>query len=77
MTVYKHFEGYHEAIEVVKKQTLDENLATIDQLHGRDNLKYGASEEDVKQEALRQVEIDFRDCVNEDATFWVNVSNLG
>lgn len=58
--VWKHHQGYAEAIEKVKQQSLEEDLRLLDDLFGRDNLRYGDTPETVKQEALRQVEIEWR-----------------
>lgn len=74
MTVYKYYSGYSEARQKVENQSMDENLELIDALFGRDNLSFGDGEQEVKTEALRQLEIEFRECVNEDATFWINVA---
>ena len=48
---------YAEARAKVECQTIEEDLDTIDTLFGRSNLCYGATHEDVKAEALRQVKI--------------------
>lgn len=74
MTIHRYYPGYQEAQMKVRKQTLDEDLDTIDSLFGRENLEYGDSPETVKAEALRQLEIEFRSEVNEEATFWVEVA---
>lgn len=74
MTVYKYYPGYRESIKNVEQQSLEDDLKMIDDFYGRDNLEYGASPADVKEEALRQLEIEFRDCVDEDQTFY---SDLG
>lgn len=66
---WKHHPGYAEAREKIQSQTLEQDLETIDSLFGRDNLKYGATPEDVKAEALRQVEIEFRSERNASAEF--------
>ena len=71
--IWKHWPGYAEAREQVQRQTLEQDLQTIDALYGRDGLRYGATPEDVKAEALRQLEIDFRSERNEQAEFWVDV----
>jgi hypothetical protein len=71
--IWKHHPGYAEAQERVRRQNLTDDLALIDTLFGRDQLKYGDGPEAVKAEALRQLEIEFRSERNEDAEFWVNV----
>ena len=59
-TIYKYFPGYQEACDRVRNGDLDHALAQIDGLFGREQLSYGASENQVKEEALRQLEIEFR-----------------
>jgi len=63
--IWKHHPGYAEAREAVRKQSLEEDLALIDSLFGRDGLRYGDGPEEVKAEALRQVEREFRSERNE------------
>jgi hypothetical protein len=58
--IWKHYQEYNEARDKVLTQSLEEDLKVLDDLFGRDNLRYGASEEEVKREALRQIEIEFR-----------------
>ena len=72
--IWKHHPGYAEARERVRRQTLEEDLRLISALYGPDKLRYGATPEEVKSEALRQLEIDFRSERNEDAEFWVNLA---
>jgi hypothetical protein len=74
MAIWKHYDGYSEARERVQRQSLTQDLETIDSLYGRDQLKYGASPEDVKAEALRQLEIEWRSERNESAEFHVAVA---
>lgn len=59
MTVYKHFPGYHEARQVVLLQSMEDDLALIDDLYGRDALQFDGPAE-IKAEALRQMEQDWR-----------------
>lgn len=54
-----YYEGYSEARENVRKQSLQEDLRTLDSLYGRENLRYGATPEDVKEEAMRQLQKEF------------------
>lgn len=59
--VPEHYEGYYQARQgILNEQDLDELLYQIDQLYGRDNLKYGDGIEQVRAEALRQVELEWR-----------------
>lgn len=57
-----YYPGYNEARARVKKQSRAEDLDLIDMLFGRDNL-IGSNwtDDDVKAEALRQMEIEWRD----------------
>lgn len=77
MTVYKHYDGYQEARQKTMDQSLEADLSLIDALYGRDELDYGATPEEVKQEALRQLEIEWREKVNEEATAWVEILKAG
>lgn len=72
--IWKHHEGYAEARAKIQSQTLDADLHTLDTLYGRDKLRYGASPEEVKEEALRQVEMDWRSERNETAEFHANIA---
>lgn len=60
MEIWNHHKGYFDARETVMNQSLEEDLSLIDALYGRDTLPYGATPEQVKEETLRQVEIDWR-----------------
>lgn len=62
----RYYEGYSDARRAVVSQGLDEDLALLDNLFGRDALAYGASPADVKAEALRQLEREWTDPT------WVN-----
>lgn len=75
MAIYKYFAGFREKVQQVKKQSLKDDLAILDDLYGRKNLQFDSTDSDVKKEALRQLEIEYRQCENEQATFWVNVKN--
>lgn len=72
--IWKHYDGYSEAREKCQHQSLEDDLAMIDDFYGRDNLKYGATPEDVKEEALRQLEIGWRSERNESAEFHVAIA---
>jgi len=58
--VWSHHNGYYAAMQKVQDQSLDDDLALLDALYGRDNLSYGAVPDEVKAEALRQLEIEWR-----------------
>ena len=60
MQIHKHYQGYWEARKRIANQTLEEDLDLIDNLFGRGTLCYGATPEQVKAEALRQLEIEWR-----------------
>ena len=66
--IYNHYRGYNDAIKKVQAQSYEEDLRTIDDLFGREHLKFGDGPEEVKAEALRQLEIEWRDGENEMAT---------
>ena len=66
---WNHYEGYSAARAMVSAQSLDADLRTIDSLFGREGLRYGATPEDVKAEALRQLEIEWRSERNQAAEF--------
>lgn len=72
--IWKHWPEYPAARERVQNQTLEEDLRTIDSLYGRERLQYGATPEEVKAEALRQLEIEFRSERNEAAEFHLMVA---
>jgi hypothetical protein len=72
--IWKHYPGYLEARSKVRAQSLEADLRLIDDLQGRANLRYGDNPEDVKAEALRQLEIDWRSERNEAAEFYVAVA---
>lgn len=72
--IWNHHKGYLEAYEKVLAQDLAADLKLIDDLYGRDELSYGASDEEVKEEALRQLEREYRSERNERAEFFVNVA---
>lgn len=61
-----YFEGYTEAIQAVQNMSLEELLAQIDILYGRDNLKYGDGIEEVRQEALSQLKREFTNTDSEE-----------
>ena len=56
MTVYKYYEGYSDARKKVLHQDMQEDLSLIDSLLGRQNLSFGDGPNEVKEEALRQLE---------------------
>lgn len=74
MPIYRYFPGYADAKQRVQAQSLEDDLTLIDDLLGRDNLNYGDGPAEVKAEALRQLEIEYRDRVDERATFHVDVA---
>jgi len=60
MEIWSHYDGYNEARRKVETQSLDDDLHLLDDLFGRGNLQYGATDDEVKKEALRQLEIEWR-----------------
>ncbi len=69
MEIWKHHSGYSEAREKVRRYTLEDDLELLDSLFGRRNLRCGATHEDVKEEALRQLEVEWRSERDESAEF--------
>jgi len=69
--IWSHHPGYSEAREQVRRQSMEEDLSLLDALWGRDQLRYGATPQEVKEEALRQLEREWRSERNETAEFFV------
>jgi hypothetical protein len=57
----KYFAGLNEALSKVDIMNEQQCLDYIDDLYGRENLKYGDSLENVKNELRRQIREDFTD----------------
>lgn len=57
----RYYPGVNEVRSRVMEMTDAELLEQIDALYGRDNLKYGATHEEILAETLRQVEEDWTD----------------
>lgn len=55
-----YHEGYSDALRRVDDMTEAECLDVLDNLFGRDNLKYGDGIEELKAETRRQLEREFR-----------------
>lgn len=68
--VYRYYPGYEKEQNKIRQQSLKEDYAVLDNLFGRGNLSSKPTFSEVKQEALRQLEIEYRDGVNDHATFW-------
>lgn len=68
-TIYKYFPGFLDAWKAVLDQPLEADLGLIDSLFGRDELSHESTPEEVKEEALRQLEIEWRNGVDERAMF--------
>jgi hypothetical protein len=66
--------GYGTAREKVLRMTLDQLLEYIDALWGRDNLRYGATEDEVRAEALSQCDREFRnaEAARDGTLAWIN-----
>lgn len=56
-----YYSGYSEARQQIACMDLDELLAYLDTLYGRENLKYGDGVEAVRTEALEQCRREFTD----------------
>lgn len=72
--IWNHHPEFREARLRVEAQTMEQDLDTIDSLLGRDELAFGATPAEVKAEALRQLEIEYRTDRNETAEFWTKVA---
>lgn len=57
--------GVNEAVANVQRMSRDELLAHIDILYGRDNLKFGATDDDIRAEAIDQTYRDFRNTADD------------
>lgn len=71
--IWEHHCGYGEARRKVEEQSLEDDLGLIDSLFGRDNLSYGDGPAEVKAEALRQLEVEWRSERNERAEFYLGL----
>ena len=60
MAYYRHWDGYAAAQAKMENAPVEEMLQLIDDLFGRDNLKFGDGYEQIRAEALRQLEIEWR-----------------
>lgn len=58
--VHQHFPGYLEARQRMLDADLNELLETIDALYGRERIEDVTNVNEVRAEALRQVERDWR-----------------
>lgn len=57
----RYYPGVNEALEKVDSMTEAECVNYMSGLYGTDNLRYGASLEEVREEVKRQIREDFRD----------------
>jgi hypothetical protein len=73
--IWRHHPGYADALVKVRGQSQADDLQLLDTLFGRDGLPFGATPEQVKAEALRQLEIEGRCARNDTAEFWANVGD--
>ena len=56
-----HYPDYSQACDNVAKMDIDSLLGLIDDLYGRDRLRYGDGVEAVRREALRQLDREWTD----------------
>ena len=61
-----YYTGYSDAIQDVLEMSLEELLQLIDDLYGRDNLHYGDTVEQVREETLCQLKREFTDTNSEE-----------
>lgn len=57
---YRHFDGYQQVRQRILVAPLADLLETLDTLYGRDHLDDATNIDEVRAEALRQVERDWR-----------------
>lgn len=67
---YNHLPGYYESRIIVLDQSTEDDLTLLDDLYGRDQLGQNPTPEEIKQEALRQHEIEWRNNENELVTLF-------
>ena len=56
----QHHAGYAATTAAVRQQSWGDDLQVIDALFGRDSLPDDATDDQIKAECLRQLEIDWR-----------------
>ena len=57
----KYYPGYLDAVADVQKADQDTLLRLLDDLYGRDNLRFGDGLEQIRTEALRQLSEEWKD----------------
>lgn len=62
----KYLEGYSKALDAVQGMTQEELIEQLGALWGTGKLKFGASLEDIRREAIRQTKLDFLDASADD-----------
>jgi hypothetical protein len=67
----RYYPGLNDALRSVDNMTESECLRHLNALYGIDNLKYGASIEDVRDEVRRQIREDFTDRSRPEDDAWI------
>jgi len=61
----KYLEGYSQALQAVSSMTRAEHIEYIQGMYGSSRLKFEATDEEIKREAIRQCKLDFLDPIAE------------
>jgi hypothetical protein len=75
-----YYPGYSEARENVAKMSEPELLRLLDDLFGRDNMPDGATLEEIRAEAFRQLREEWMDRSSpeyEQTQFWIKIMQAG
>lgn len=67
----RYYPGLNDALKTVDDMTEADCLTHLNALYGTDNLKYGATIEDVREEVRRQMREDFTDRTRPEDDAWI------
>ena len=67
----RYYPGVNEALAKVDGMDEQQCICLLEDLYGTDNLKYGATLEQVREEARRQIREDFRDRSRPEEDAWI------
>lgn len=67
----RYYPGVYSALEKVDTMTEQECISYMNSLYGTENLRYGASLEEVRDELRRQIRLDFTDSSDPAHDAWV------
>ena len=68
----RYYPGLNEALAKIDNATEQECVRHLDDLYGRNNLRYGATLEEVREEARRQIREDFTDRSDPERDAWIS-----